>query len=258
MAVKSTRWVGSVVKVLSTILALGYASWAGAQGVAVGQVPVLAPGLHDEMFSPPGQPRVRYALSVPDGYSASKPVPLVLALHFGGNPSGAALGLMKVLAVPGLADLGAVIVAPETMDRGWNTPANERAVIALLDAVGTAYRVDPRRVVVMGFSMGGAGTWHFASKFPNRFSAAIPMAGRPPDDLGAWKMPVVAIHSRADETVPFGPAEARIKQLKNAGVRADLIAVDGIPHYETGRFAEPLRRAVPWLRDTWKKLESQR
>jgi predicted peptidase len=210
------------------------------------------------MFSPPGQPRIRYALSIPAGYSASRPVPLVLALHFGGNPSGAALGLVQVLVGPGLADLGAIIVAPETMDRGWNTPANERAVMALVDAVQAAYRIDMRRVVVTGFSMGGAGTWHFASRFPDRFSAAIPIAGRPPAEIGAWNMAVLAIHSRADETVPIGPAEGRIKQLKNVGVRADLIAVDGIPHYETGRFAEPLRRAVPWLRATWKQLESRR
>ena len=56
-----------------------------------------------------------------------------------------------------------------------------------------------------GFSMGGAGTWHFASRFPERFSAAIPMAGRPPADIGAWKMPVLAIHSRSDEVVPIAP-----------------------------------------------------
>ena len=240
------------------MLALEYAPSAGAQELTVGQVPVRAPGLHDEMFSPPGQPRVRYALSIPNGYSASRPVPLVLALHFGGNPSGAALGLMKVLVVPGLSDLGAIIVAPETMERGWNTLANERAVIALLDAVQVAYRTDTRRVVVMGFSMGGAGTWHFASRFPERFSAAIPMAGRPPAEVGAWNMPILAIHSRADASVPIGPAEARIRQLQNRGVRADMITVDGIPHYETGRFAETLRRAVPWLRATWKQLESQR
>ena len=104
---------------------------------------------------------------------------LGLALR-GGNPDGAALGLMKVLVVPGLSDLGAIMVAPETMDRAWDTTANERAVIALLDAVQTAYRIDARRVVVTGFSMGGAGTWHFAARFPERFSAAVPMAGRPP------------------------------------------------------------------------------
>jgi predicted peptidase len=157
-----------------------------------------------------------------------------------------------------LADLGAIIVAPETMDRGWSSVANERAVTALLDAVQAAYRVDPRRVVVTGFSMGGAGTWHFAKRFPERFSAAIPMAGHPPADVGPWMMPVLAIHSRNDEVVPIGPAEARIKALKNAGVSADLIVLTGIAHHETSRFADGLRRAIPWLRDTWTKQEAGR
>ena len=115
-----------------------------------------------------------------------------------------------------------------------------------------------RRVVVTGFSMGGAGTWHFASRFPERFSAAVPMAGRPPNDVGAWKMPVLAIHSRDDEVVPIGPAEARIKELKSQGVRAEIIVLNGIAHYETARFADGLRRAIPWLKDTWKKQEAGR
>jgi predicted peptidase len=240
------------------LLVLGVGPSAVAQTVAPGQVPLRETGVHDEMFAPPGQPRVRYALSVPRGYSASRPVPLVLALHFGGNPSGAALGLVNVLVGPALVDLGAIIVAPETMDRGWSSAANERAVLALLDAVQVSYRIDTRRVVVTGFSMGGAGTWHFASKFPERFSAAVPMAGRPPDDVGAWKMPVLAIHSRNDEVVAIGPAEARIKELKGAGVRAEMMVLTGIAHHETHRFADGLRRAIPWLRDTWKMQEAGR
>lgn len=232
------------------------AAVAGAQAPA--RIPIHAPGVYDETFERPEHPAVRYALSVPAGYSASRPAPLVLALHFGGNPHGAAIGMMKVLVVPGLADLGAIIVAPQTVDRGWNSRDNEHAVIDLMDAVEASYRIDRRRVVVMGFSMGGAGTWHFASRFPDRFSAAIPMAGRPPDDLGTWTMPVLAIHSRNDEVVPIGPAEARITALKRAGVRAELIVVTGIAHHETYRFADPLRRAVPWLRETWKRLEAGR
>ena len=248
-----------VLTVTSILLFLGSPVAAQtAPPVQVAAVPVRGPGVHDEMFAPPGQPRVRYALSIPRGYSAARPVPLVLALHFGGNPNGAALGLVNVLVGPALADLGAIIVAPETMDRGWSSAANERAVPVLLDAVQAAYRIDARRVVVTGFSMGGAGTWHFASRFPERFSAAVPMAGRPPADIGAWSMPVLAIHSRNDEVVPIGPAEARIKALKSAGVDAEMIALTGIAHHETSRFTEGLRRAIPWLRDTWKKQESGR
>lgn len=247
-----------VRKVISMLLVLGVAPAAMAQDVATGRVPVRGPGVHDEMFAPPGQPRVRYALSIPGAYSASRPVPLVLALHFGGNPSGAALGFMNVLVDPALAGLGAIIVAPETTGRGWNSVANERAVTALLDAVQSAYRIDTHRVVVTGFSMGGAGTWHFAKRFPERFSAAIPMAGQPPADVGAWTVPVLAIHSRNDEVVPIGPAEARIQALKTSGVPAEMMVLTGIAHYETARFADGLRRAIPWLRDTWKRQEASR
>jgi predicted peptidase len=246
-----------VVKVISALVGLTVASVAARQTAAVGEVPVRGPGRHDERFAPPGQPRVRYALSIPRGYSPATPVPLVLALHFGGNPDGAALGLVKVLVAPALADLGAIIVAPETMDRGWNSRANERAVIALLDAVEAAYRIDTRRTVVTGFSMGGAGTWHFGRAFPDRFTAAVPMSGQPPADAGAWSMPVLAIHSRDDEVVPIGPAEARISALKAAGVRADIIVLQGVTHYETARFADALKRAVPWLRETWTRQEAR-
>jgi hypothetical protein len=40
--------------------------------------------------------------------------------------------------------------------------------------------------------------------------------------------------------------------LREAGVRAELVTVTGITHYETYRFVESLRRAVPWLRSTWR------
>jgi len=52
--------------------------------------------------------------------------------------------------------------------------------------------------------------------------------------------------------VPFGPTEARIAELQKVGVNAKLIALNGITHYETYRFRDALRQAVPWLREIWK------
>ena len=40
--------------------------------------------------------------------------------------------------------------------------------------------------------------------------------------------------------------------LQKAGVNAKMIAVTGLAHYEAGRFREPLREAIPWLREVWK------
>lgn len=216
------------------------------------QVPVMEPGVYDRLLSLPGAKSLRYALSVPAGYSSSRPVPLVLALHYGGAPNGAGMGVLRILVGPAFEQLGAVIVAPETLGGQWNTAENERAVISLLDAAQAAYRIDPKKVVVTGFSMGGAGTWHFAEKYPDRFAAAVPVAGRPSPSITGWKVPVFAIHSRNDEVVPIGPAEARVKELQQAGVRAEFLPLTGISHYETNRFAPALQRAVPWLNALWK------
>jgi predicted peptidase len=215
----------------------------------------LTPGLHNLDLRRADEPAVRYAISIPRNYSPSTPVPLILALHFGvrgGDAAGAGGDLVQILIGPALAELGAIIVAPDSVRGDWSSPENEKAVTALLDTVLAHYSIDKKRVVVTGFSMGGTGSWHFAEKFPERFSAAIPVAGRPPASASGWRLPVLAIHSRDDQVVPFDPAEARILELQKAGVNARLIPLTGITHYETYRFKDALRQAVGWLREVWK------
>ena len=222
---------------------------------AAGDSPVLSPGLHALSLQRAGEPAVHYVISIPRGYSSSAPVPLVLALHFGvrgGDATGAGGDVLQILVGPALAELGAIIVAPDSVRGDWSSPENEKAVSALLDEVQARYAIDKNKVVVTGYSMGGAGTWHFAEKYPERFAAAIPVAGRPPASASGWRLPVLAIHSHDDQVVPFGPAEARIAELRKSGVNAKLIPLTGITHYETSRFRDALRQAVPWLREVWK------
>jgi len=220
---------------------------------AAPQVPVLSPGVHSLTLQQASGPLIHYAISIPPGYSPSARVPLVLALHFAGNPRDAGKAVLEILVGPALADLGAIIVAPDALGAGdWSTPENDRAVNQLLDAVIASYSVDTKKIAVTGFSMGGRGTWYFAGKYPQRFSAAVPVAGVPPASGAGWKMPVLAIHSRNDEVAPIGPTEQRIKELEKFGVHAELITLTGITHFQTYRFVDGMKRAVPWLRDIWK------
>jgi predicted peptidase len=152
---------------------------------------------------------------------------------------------------PALADLGAIIVAPDSLGGDWSTPENEDAVHDLLAAVLARYTIDTKKIAVTGYSMGGAGTWHIAEKFPQRFSAAIPVSGRPPASAAGWTLPVFAVHSRDDQIMPFAPTEARIAELQKAGVNAKLVTLTGITHFEMNRFVPALRQAVPWLREVW-------
>jgi predicted peptidase len=217
------------------------------------QTPVTGPVVDTRSLELDGEPPIYYSIWMPADYIPSRPVPLVLALHFGGNPEGAGRALLEMLVAQALPDLGAVIVAPDSRGRGWSSGPNERAVNLLLEDVLKAYNIDKSKIVVTGFSMGGAGAWYFGSKYSDRFSAVIPIAGAPPASAAGWRLPVLAIHSKDDSVVPIGPTREFVSELRKSGVQAELIELTGIAHHQTYRFVDALRRSVPWLKELWKK-----
>jgi hypothetical protein len=59
----------------------------------------------------------------------------------------------------------------------WNTVHGENFVLTLIERAKLHDRVDPNRVYVTGFSMGGTGAWFFAGRHPDLFAAAAPGPG---------------------------------------------------------------------------------
>jgi dienelactone hydrolase len=55
--------------------------------------------------------------------------------------------------------------------------AGEVDVLEALDAVKRQYRIDDDRIAIRGFSMGGAGCWHLAVHYTDRWVVAAPGAG---------------------------------------------------------------------------------
>lgn len=55
--------------------------------------------------------------------------------------------------------------------------AGETDVLEAIEHVKTLFPIDDTRIVIRGFSMGGAGCWQFAVHFPGRWLAATPGAG---------------------------------------------------------------------------------
>src|SRR5258708_39929849 len=79
---------------LCTIMACAILSLLpiGVAAQVAGDTPVLGPGLHDLKLPRADEPAIRYAISIPSNYFLSRPVPLILALHFGvggGDAAGA-------------------------------------------------------------------------------------------------------------------------------------------------------------------------
>ncbi len=100
---------------------------------------------------------------------------LVVGLHGGGAGAGSAdgpKGTWRLKGCMGMYPQGLVITGDN-----WNTVQGEKQVLSLIEIAKAQHGIDPDRVYVMGFSMGGTGSWHMAGRFPDLFAGAAPCAG---------------------------------------------------------------------------------
>jgi len=179
---------------------------------------------------------MEYGLFVPSSYEsqadAGKLFPLVVALHgLGSNPQ-------QILHYPGLVNLaekhGYIVVAPMGYNsRGWYgvqgqrsafwKPMNlgalsEQDVMNVLKLTEKAYRVNPKRVYLMGHSMGGGGTLHLGMKYPKRWAALAPIAPaiyRSRAGLTAIRdTPVIVVQGAKDRLVRASATRRWIEKMK--------------------------------------------
>jgi len=66
------------------------------------------------------------------------------------------------------------MVAPDCPNpRLGRIPAAEAAVMALIESVLSEYSIDRRRILVIGFSLGGQGTWFHESRHSDLFDGRL-------------------------------------------------------------------------------------
>ncbi|MBI3696020.1 MAG: prolyl oligopeptidase family serine peptidase, partial [Acidobacteria bacterium] len=119
-----------------------------------------------------------YGLVIPDTYDDRRPVRLDVVLH----GRGATLNEVSFLAphdsshpVPPQQDFMQLDVFGRTNNAyRW---AGEADVFEAIASVKKRYNIDPRRIVLRGFSMGGAGGWHLGLHYPDLWAAVESGAG---------------------------------------------------------------------------------
>ena len=209
------------------------------------------PGFHHSILNPGNR---RYTISVPVGYSGDQPTPLILALHYAGHGSPYYGELMlHSLIEPAFQEIEPIIIAPDCPAIDWTQPESEQLIFNLLENIQEKFNIDPQRILITGYSLGGVGTWHFAGRYPEQFNAAIVMAGRPPDDVDEidWQIPLLVIHGRNDELNPLRVSEEIVLDLEKKGVDIEFRILESVTHYETHYFVPALRNAIPWLMEKW-------
>src|SRR5262245_52382521 len=206
--------------------------------------------------------QVPYALFVPSKYDASRKWPLIVGLHGLGRPYDWVMGYDGIID---FADRdGFVMVTPLGYhprswygSRGANPegnaapagrggeplPANagelgEKDVMNVLEIARKEFNIDPDRIYLWGHSMGGAGTYHIASKYPDIWAglavaapAPSPSSGVQPDALEKFKhVPILVLQGDADASVPVARTRDWVARMKQAGMEHVYIEVKGGDH----------------------------
>ena len=171
-----------------------------------------------------------YRLLYPKNYDKTKKYPVILFLHGAGERGND---------------------NEKQLTHGAKRPSNWplEATLAVVQQLTKQESVDPRRLYIMGLSMGGMGTFEELYRHPNVFAAAAPICGGA--DVAAYdkrvrKTPFWVFHGAADSVVPVENSRQIVEKLKELKVPVQYTEYPGVNHNSwDNAFAEP--QLLPWM-----------
>ncbi|WP_426701136.1 alpha/beta hydrolase family esterase [Rhodanobacter sp. Col0626] len=201
---KGRRWlIACLLVIVAVVLTGGYWLWVPASG-DLAQSAVID-----------GRSR-QWLVHVPAGYRAGHAVPLVIAFH--GHYSSPEK-MVHLTGLDPVADRsGFIVVYPQGIDRSWAAGVGSEADKAgvddvsftrtLLDRLQAQYSIDPRHVVLTGFSNGAHLVQWLGCRLADRVTAIVPVSGTPAPSLMAGCHPtrplgVIEFHGKSDPIDPF-------------------------------------------------------
>lgn len=119
-----------------------------------------------------------YGLVIPEKLDLSKPAPLYVWLHGRGDKmTDLQFVHQRQTSVGQIAPPNAIVLHPFGRYCNAFKFAGEVDIAEAIYDVRSNYKIDPDRIVLWGFSMGGAGAWHLGAHYPDRWVAVSPGAG---------------------------------------------------------------------------------
>lgn len=160
-------WALSVAEERLAKLAEGQTPWRTDRGLVVGGYRSSIDG----SVQPLG-------LVIPPSLDLSRPVPLYVWLHGRGDRATDLHFLQERATRSGqITPPGAIVLHPFGRHCVGYKHAGEIDVLEAIAAIAQRYPIDPSRIVLIGFSMGGAGAWHLGAHYADRWVAVAPGAG---------------------------------------------------------------------------------
>ncbi|MEO9802780.1 MAG: hypothetical protein ABJF04_06015 [Reichenbachiella sp.] len=170
---------------------------------------------------------IPYLLSTPENYTADQIYPTIIFLH-GGDRSNTKHHPSKY-AKRAEIDFPFIVIAPScTGGCSWSSVDLE----GLFKQASADVSIDPSRVYLTGYSMGGAGTWANLKKIHHLLAAAAPLApagGNTSNLCVAKDLPIRVYHGTAD--YGYKNSQKMVKALNDCGAsQVELVPLEGKGH----------------------------
>ena len=189
---------------------------------------------------------IPYAAFVPSSYDSSQGAPLIISLHGLGRSYDWLMGYHGLLDQA--EENGYIVVTPLGYTRrGWygsrkldemqDAQRSEQDVMNVLQLMRDEFSVDSNRIYLWGHSMGGAGTYHIAAKYPDIFAglgvaAPAPEADAPMNNIlnKIKHLPIFVLQGDEDTAVPVERTRDWVAKMQELGMQHVYVEIPGGDH----------------------------
>ncbi len=227
-------------------LSAGSLSWADRQPSDDERL-IDDPRVQHRSYAFPGTGEsIPYAVFVPSSYDSSRGAPLIVSLHGLGRSHDWLMGYHGLLDEAEAN--GYIVVTPlGYIRRGWygsrklddlqDAERSEQDVMNVLALLREEFNVDANRIYLWGHSMGGAGTYHIAAKYPDLFAglgvaAPAPEADAPMASIlsNIKHLPIFVLQGDEDTAVPVEQTRAWVAKMRELGMQHVYVEIPGGDH----------------------------
>lgn len=169
--------------------------------------------------------KMDYYIYIPKYATDVKKLPVHVYLHGGGGTGGIKYSLPKMIN-KGL-DVNGIVISPLSTSGQWLNEDLEDAVVELTKQVVESYNADSNRISLSGHSNGANGGYRILSRYPDYFSAFVPISGQPKymvtaKDPNRWTdikdVQIWAFHSKNDNLIGYKWPLSILEQTKEEGL----------------------------------------